>query len=73
MVVLCVGDRGVEQLQDVDRGGRGESTQDGTRVVNRLAADVVDDEPGLARGTADVLGLCPDGSFYLPVLLLGYL
>src|SRR5215208_7575583 len=43
VVVLRVGDRGVEQLQDVARRGSRRRPQDGTRVVDRLAADVADD------------------------------
>src|SRR5688572_18320291 len=57
VVVLRVGDGGVEKLQDVTRGRAGRRPQDGTRVVDGLAADVIDDEPRLARGAAHVLGL----------------
>src|SRR6185503_16095458 len=67
VVVLRVGDRGVEQLQDVARGGSRRRPQDGTCVVNGLAADVVDDEPGLARGAADVPGMGPHGNAALAV------
>src|SRR5437588_8386721 len=61
VVVLRVGDGRVEQLQNVPgRRARG-VRQYGTRLVDRLAANVVDHEPRLARGAADVLRPRPDG------------
>src|SRR3954452_11177321 len=55
VVVLRVGDRGVQQLQHVARGGAGRVGQDRARLVHALAADVLDHEPRLARGAAHVL------------------
>src|SRR5215203_3572743 len=65
VVVLRVGDCGVQELQDVPRGRARRVDEYGTRLVDRLAADVVDDEPRLARRGADVAGLRADD--HLPV------
>src|SRR4051794_265289 len=55
VVVLRVGDRGLQQLQHVARGGARRVHQDRARLVHALAADVVDHEPRLARRAANVL------------------
>src|SRR4051794_23354225 len=55
VVVLRVGYRGVEQLEDVPRGRTRRVHEYGTRLTDVLAADVVDHEARLARGAAHVL------------------
>src|SRR5918999_336076 len=54
VVVLRVGDRGVEELQHVPRRRPRRVKEYGTGIVHRLAADVVDHEARLARGGAHV-------------------
>src|SRR3954447_2710606 len=61
VVVLRVGDRGVQKLQDVVRRGALRVHQDRPRLVHALATDVVDHEARLARRAAHVLGLRLDG------------
>src|SRR4051795_7135100 len=55
VVVLRVGDRGLQQLQHVARRGAWRVHQDRARLVHALAADVVDHESRLARRAAHVL------------------
>src|SRR3954469_8920224 len=55
VVFLRVGDRGLQQLQHVARGGARRVHQDRARLVHALAADVVDHEPRLARRASHVL------------------
>src|SRR3954451_2020039 len=55
MVVLRVGDRGLQQLEHVARRGARRVREDRTRLADVLAADVVDHEAGLARRAAHVL------------------
>src|ERR1700742_1984693 len=59
VIVLGVCDRRLEQLAPVtcDRAWR--VGQDSACLVDTLAADVVTDQPRLARRGANVLGLCP--------------
>src|SRR5919202_3419154 len=59
VVVLGVGDRGLEQLAPVARHRAGRVREDRARLLHGLAADVVADEARLARRAADVLGLGP--------------
>src|SRR4051794_22940391 len=61
VIVLRVGDRGVQQLQHVARGGARGVRQDCARLVHALAADVVDHEARLARRAAHVLRARADG------------
>src|SRR4051794_11813911 len=61
VVVLSVGDSGLQQLQDVARRGARRVLQDGAGLAHLLAADVVDHEARLARGAAHVLGARADG------------
>src|SRR3954447_16837430 len=56
VVVLRVGDGGVQELQDVPRSRARRVHEYGTRLIDILAADVVDHEPCLARGMAHVAG-----------------
>src|SRR5215210_4846521 len=51
---LRVGDRGVEQLENVCGDGARTVLEDRLSVLDALAADVVHDEPGLARGAAHI-------------------
>src|SRR3954470_10897556 len=55
VVVLRVGDGGVQELQDVPRSRARRVGEYGTRLVDVLAADVVDHEARLARRGAHVL------------------
>src|SRR5215212_11934078 len=48
VVVLGVGDRGLEHLAPVARDGAGREREDRARLLDRLAADVVADETRLA-------------------------
>src|SRR6185437_15309068 len=57
MVVLRVGHGRLEKLEHINRRRSWRVLKDGTRLADRLAADVVDHEPGLARRVAHVLGL----------------
>src|SRR4051812_43005675 len=60
VVVLRVGDRGLEQLlPGLCNVARGEG-EDGARLLDRLAPDVVADQAGLARGRAHVARLRAD-------------
>src|SRR3954464_5581420 len=61
VVVLRVGDRGLQQLKHVARRGARRVQEERARLVDPLAADVVDHEAGLARRAADVLGARADG------------
>src|SRR4051812_39044900 len=61
VVVLCVGDRRVQQLQHVARCGARGVLEDRPRLAHVLAADVVDHEARLARRAAHVLGARADG------------
>src|SRR5215213_6243614 len=54
VVVLSVGDRRLQQLQDVARRGALGVGEDRARLVHALAADVVDHEARLARRAAHV-------------------
>src|SRR3954465_9887505 len=54
VVVLRVGDGGVQELQDVPRSRARRMHEYGTRLIDILAADVVDHEPCLARRVAHV-------------------
>src|SRR5438094_8368590 len=60
VVVLRVGDCGVQELQDVPRGRTRRVDEYGTRLAHGFAADVVDHEAGLARRRAHVLRTRPD-------------
>src|SRR5262245_18969544 len=60
VVVLGVGDGGLEQLAPVARHGARRVGEDRARVLHRLAADVIADQARLARRRADVLGLGAD-------------
>src|SRR3954469_3313982 len=53
---LRVGYRGVEQLQDVGGDGPRSVLEDRLSMLDALAANVVHDEPRLARGAAHVPG-----------------
>src|SRR3954468_1291655 len=55
VVVLRVGDGGVQELQDVPRSRARRVDEYGTRLADVLAADVVDHEARLARRRAPVL------------------
>src|SRR3954471_3725316 len=55
VVVLRVGDRGLQQLEHVARSGARRVREDRPCLVHVLAADVVDHEAGLARRAAHVL------------------
>src|SRR2546426_1636960 len=55
VVVLRVRYGGVQELQDVPRGRSRRASEYGTRLAHRLAADVLDHEPGLARSGPHVL------------------
>src|SRR5690242_4357662 len=57
MVVLRVGHCRLEKLEHIDGRRSWRVLKDGTRLVDRLAADVVDHESRLARSVAYVLGL----------------
>src|SRR6266480_4150895 len=61
VVVLRVGDCGVQELQDIPRGRARRAGEYGTGLSDRLAADVLDYEPRLAGRGADVLRARPDG------------
>src|SRR4051812_15139846 len=61
VVVLRVGDGGVQGLQDVPRSRARRVHEYGTRLIDILAADVVDHEPCLARRVAHVTGSRTDG------------
>src|SRR3954471_11122061 len=61
VVVLRVGDGGVQELQDVPRSRARRVHEYGTRLIDILAADVIDHEPCLARRVAHVLGPRADG------------
>src|SRR4051795_5609040 len=61
VVVLRVGDGGVQELQDVPRSRARRMHEYGTRLIDILAADVVDHEPCLARRMAHVTGAGTDG------------
>src|SRR4051812_18102045 len=56
VVVLRVGDGGVQELQDVPRSRARRVHEYGTRLIDILAADVVDHEARLPRRVAHVLG-----------------
>src|SRR3954463_2443034 len=56
VVVLRVGDGGVQELQDVPRSRTRRMHEYGTRLIDILAADVVDHEPSLARRVAHITG-----------------
>src|ERR1700754_1266358 len=60
VVVLGVGDRGLEQLAPGLRGVTGREGEDRPRLHHVLAADVVAHQPRLAGGRAHVLGLRRD-------------
>ena len=60
VIVLSVRDRRLEQLAPIARDRPRRKSQDSSRLVNRLAADVVTHQARLARRRADVLGLRPD-------------
>src|SRR6185295_11969028 len=60
VVVLGVGDRGLEQLAPVARHVTGGEGQDGPRLEHGLAADVVAHQAGLAGRGAPALGLRAD-------------
>src|SRR3954453_20974065 len=75
VVVLRVGDGGVQELQDVPRSRARRVHEYGTRLIDILAADVVDHEPRLAGCVAHVLGARADrdvgvGVAALPALRL---
>src|SRR5215207_6013798 len=53
---LRVGDRGVEQLENVCRDGPRSVLEDRLSMLDALAANVVHDEPRLARSAAHVPG-----------------
>src|SRR5437588_2673481 len=55
VVVLRVRYGGVQELKDVPRGRSRRGCEYGTRLAHRLAADVLDHEPGLARSGPHVL------------------
>src|SRR5436190_22721701 len=55
VVVLRVGDGGVQELQDVPRSRARRVDEYGTRLIDVLAADVVDHEARLAGCVAHVL------------------
>src|SRR3954467_15918552 len=55
VVVLRVGDGGVQELQDVPRSRARRVHEYGTRLIDILAANVVDHEARLARRVAHVL------------------
>src|SRR3954470_2626006 len=61
VVVLRVGDGGVQELQDVPRSRARRVHEYGTRLIDILAADVVDHEPCLARRVAHVACAGADG------------
>src|SRR3954468_13825124 len=61
VVVLRVGNGGVQELQDIPRSRARRMHEYGTRLTDILAADVVDHEPSLARRVAHVSGTCADG------------
>src|SRR3954447_2382202 len=56
VVVLRVGDGGVQELQDVPRSRARRVHEYGTRLIDILASDVVNHEARLARRVAHVLG-----------------
>src|SRR3954449_5628969 len=56
VVVLRVGDGGVQELQDVPRSRARRVHEYGTRLIDILAANVVDHEARLPRRVAHVLG-----------------
>src|SRR5437764_3279333 len=59
VVVLRVGHGRLEKLENVDGRRSWRVPKDGTRVVDRLAADVIHHEPSLPGRMAHVLGLSP--------------
>src|SRR3954466_2220130 len=61
VIVLRVGDRGLQQLEHVARRGTRRVREDRSRLVHVLAADVVDHEAGLARRAAHVLSARANG------------
>src|SRR3954447_23367202 len=61
VVVLRVGDGGVQELQDVPRSRARRVHEYGTRLPDILAADVVDHEAGLPRRVAYVPGTSANG------------
>src|SRR4051794_21138307 len=67
VVVLRVGDGGVQELQDVPRSRARRVHEYGTRLIDILAADVIDHEPCLARRMAHVLGARADGEIRVGV------
>src|SRR3954453_6829625 len=60
VVVLRVGNGGVQELQDIPRSRARRVHEYGTRLIDILAADVVDHEPCLARCVAHVAGAGAD-------------
>src|SRR5580704_1069092 len=60
VIVLSVRDCRLEQLAPIARDRPWRKSQDSSRLINRLAADVVTHQARLARRRADVLGLRPD-------------
>src|SRR3954447_22381315 len=60
VVVLRVGDCGVQELQDVPRSRARRVHEYGTRLIDILAPDVVDHEPRLAGCVPHVLGARTD-------------
>src|SRR4051794_1613426 len=61
VVVLRVGNGGVQELQNILRGRTRRVHQYGTRLIDILAANVVDHEPRLTRGVTHVLGTRANG------------
>src|SRR5437588_2632235 len=59
VVVLGVRDRGLEQLAPIPRDRTRRQSEDSSRFLNRLPADVVAHQPRLPRGRANVFGLRP--------------
>src|ERR1700760_1417026 len=49
VIVLGVGDSGLEQLAPIPRDRAWRQSEDSSRLLDRLATDVVAHEPGLAR------------------------
>src|SRR4051794_2959039 len=58
VVVLRVGNGGVQKLQNILRGRARRVHEYGTRLIDILTADVVDHEPRLTRRMTHVLGAC---------------
>src|SRR4051812_25954533 len=67
VVVLRVGDGGVQELQDIPRSRARRVHEYGTRLIDILAADVVDHEPCLARRVTHVTGTRADGQIRVGV------